>query len=117
MRKKLTLNEALSIVQETAEPVKKLAAENKIVEFLHDHAFHITFNANDLFGWACADSVDVAIEDLPKMLEVYKLFGSAGLDALLALIDQSEVQEPLNTDKYKEAKEYLKDYRPASWVH
>lgn len=113
----LSLEEKLAIIRETAEPIKELAKTNEVVNFLYDHAFHITFNANDLFGWACADSVDVSIEDMPKMLEVYKLFGSSGIDALLALIDQSEVQEPCNTDKYKEAKEFLKDYRPASWVH
>ena len=117
MRRKLTLEESLAIIHETAEPIKTLGTQDKLVQFLIDYAFHITFNANDLFGWACADAVDVAIEDLPKALEMEKLYVSDGVFALLALIDGSNVQEPCNNEKYKAAQEYLKDYRPCSWVH
>lgn len=86
MRHKLILEESLAIIHEIAEPIKKLGTENPLVQFLIDYTFHIFFNANDLFGWGCADSVHLAIEDLPKVLEMKKLYGADGVFALLALI-------------------------------
>lgn len=116
MRKKLETQECINILQAVREPIKQLASENSTVNFLYEHAFSITLNANDTFGWACADSVSIAIEDLPKLFEVEKLYGSDGVTAFMSLVADCNVIDPLNTEKYKQAKEYLKDYKPASWV-
>lgn len=117
MRQNLNLQELQQIIHATAGPIKQLASENPVVDFLYDHAFRFTLNANDTFGYACADSVEVAIEDLPKLLEVYQKFGNSGVDAFMSLVEEEDVLPELKNDKFKEAKEFLKDYRPCSWVH
>lgn len=113
---KLSLEERLAIIRDTAEPIKKLAADNKVVDFLYNNANTFTLNANDTFAYACSDSVDIVIEDLPKLLEVFDKYGNDGINAFMALVREQEVLKELQDDKYLAAVEYLKDYKPCSWI-
>jgi hypothetical protein len=115
-RDKLTLEDRLAIIRETAEPIKKLAEVSVVAKYLYDNAFTFQLNANDTFGYACADSVSVAIEDLPKLLEVEEKFGGDGTLAFMALVEGCEVLKELQSARYHEAVAYLKTYRPLSWV-
>jgi len=112
----LTLEERLAIIRSTAEPIKELAQVSKVAEFLYKNAFTFTLNANDTFGWACADAVDVAITDLPKLLEMDEKFGNDGICAFMALIREEDVMPEAQGDNYKAAVAYLKDYLPCTWV-
>jgi len=114
--KDLTLEDRLAIIKETAEPIKKLAEVSAVAKYLYDNAFAIELNANDTFGYACADSVRVSIEDLPKLLEMDEKFGNDGTLAFMALVEGCDVLKELQSDKYHEAVAYLKGYRPLSWI-
>jgi hypothetical protein len=113
---KLTLEERQQIIKDTCQATEKLAATCPTVKFLSDHAFRISLNANDTFGYACAEAVEVAVEDLPKLLEVEKLFGADGVTAFMSVVEKAPVLKELQTEGYLKALEHLKDYRPASWV-
>lgn len=116
MRGEFSLEESQEIIRKTCQAMKQLSTTCPTAKFLDDYAFHIVLNANDTFGYACADAVDVSVEDLPKLLEVEKLFGADGVTAFMALVREEEPLTELQVDKYWEAVEYLKDYKPASWV-
>ena len=116
-RDKLTLDQQLNIIRRTADPIKKLAADNKAVGVLYDLANTISLNANDTFGYACAESVDIMIEDLPMLLEVQEKFGYDGVNAFMALVTEQEVLKELQSEKYFEAAEYLHDYEPCTWIN
>jgi hypothetical protein len=117
MLDKLTLEERQAIIHETAGAIKKLASENKVVSLLYGNAFTFTLNANDTFGYACADAVEVAIEDIPKLLEVYEKFGNDGINAFMSRVrDGEDVLPELQNDQYRAAVEFLSTYKPCSWV-
>lgn len=113
---KLSLEERLDIIRKAGPVMEELAKNDKLAALLLHNAFSIQLNANDTFGYACADSVDVSVFDLPKLLEVEEKFGPDGVNAFMALVREQEVLKELQSDKYWEAAEYLYDYKPVSWV-
>lgn len=115
--KELSLEERLQIIKDTAEPIKALSASNEIVDLLYGNANLIVLNANDTFGWGCADAVEIMVEDLPKLLEVKKLYGNDGINAFMALVRREDVMDECQNKTYWEAKKFLKDYRPCVWIN
>lgn len=89
-----------------------LVDQNILYKMLNASAFHVTLNMNDTFDWATADAEDIAVEDIPKLVEVYQKFGHAGIDAFAALQRGYDVMDhpAVRTQLYYAAKEYLKDY-------
>ncbi len=77
--------------------------------FLDKYAFYIDLNANDTFGYACADSTTIDIQELPGVIELDRLFGSDGVTAFMAHRRQTDPIPPLITKKYKEARKYIED--------
>ena len=88
-----------------------------LLDFLGDYTFGIILNANDTFGWACADITNIDIEDLPALLDVYQRFGGDGVIAFQAHYRDEVPIGPLKTDAYKLAMEYLKDFIPLSQLN
>ena len=84
----------------------------KIPKDLFDtHVDCISLNANDVFGPACADSVEVDIYDLPELIETYKFYGDDGIIAFMGKIRKADPwHDSLKTEKYYKAKVYLEDY-------
>lgn len=115
--KKLNLEERLQIIRDTAGPIKALAIANEVVDLLYGNADSIYLRANDTFGYACADAVEIMVEDLPKLLEVSKLYGNDGINAFMSLVRDEDVLSELQNKQYKEAKNFLKDYRPCVWIN
>ncbi len=89
-----------------------LVDQNILYKMLNASAFHVTLNMNDTFGWATADAEDIAVEDIPKLVDVYQKFGHAGVDAFAALQRGYDVMDhpAVRTQVYYAAKAYLKDY-------
>lgn len=79
-------------------------------KFLSENAFSVTLNANDTFGWACADSVDVDLYDVPKLQEIEEKYGHCGVIAFMAKVRGYDPIEPRRTEKYWAAKKELKSY-------
>jgi len=84
---------------------------SKLSKFLEDYAFSVNLNANDTFAWGCADSETVEIDELPGLIELRDKFGCDGVNAFMAAKRDCDVMNhpQLMTDKYKEAKQYIKD--------
>lgn len=94
------------------EPDLAFVDTNKLFRMLDKVAFSVSLNMNDTFGWACAESEEVAIIDLPKLLDVWEKFGSSGVDAFAAVQRDEDVMDhkAVRTPLYYAAKEYLKNY-------
>lgn len=79
-------------------------------KFLDDYACFIELNANDTFGWGCADSVAIDIQELPGLMELEKLFGSDGITAFMSVKREQDPIPQLINKKFKEAKKYIQEY-------
>ena len=86
--------------------------KSKLVELIDEWTFGVELNANDTFAYVCADSTFVDSTDLWKLVEVYEKFGNPGVLAFQAHIRKEEPLKELITDKYKEARKYLKNFIP-----
>lgn len=78
-------------------------------KFLDDYAFFIELNANDVFGWACADSVTIDIQELPGVIDLYNKFDSSGVIAFMAKKRDCDPQSGFITKAYKEARKYIEE--------
>jgi len=76
-------------------------------KFLDDYAFFIELNANDTFGYACADGQMIDIQELPGLIELDKLFGPEGIIAFMSVKRNEDPISRLVNKKFKEAKKYI----------
>ena len=83
-----------------------------LASLLDNCAFSVTLNANDTFGYACADSVSVDWADVWMLKEVYDLYGYDGVNAFMSVIRKHDVLPELMTPKYWQAKDHLKNFIP-----
>ena len=79
--------------------------------FLNKFCFNVVINCNDTFHYASADSQEVDIQDLDKLIETYEKFGDSGVHAFLSLIRNYDCLKELKSDQYFKAKEYLEGYK------
>ena len=86
-----------------------LDALQKLGSFLERYAFYIDLNANDMF-YTGADCTTIDVHDLPKLVEVERMFGLSGVAAFQAKVRQEEPLESWVNDKYLAAKDYLSDW-------
>lgn len=79
---------------------------------LLEDTFYLVLNANDVFAWACADSVTLDREDIPVALEARERWGFEGHLAVLSEIAGIEPHQPLlnriDQEKFRAAREHLK---------
>lgn len=84
---------------------------DRLKQFMNDYAFWIELNANDTFGWACAESERVSVDDLDRLLEIEEQYGADGVIAFMAAKRNCEPLGQLITPEYKAARESLKGYK------
>lgn len=73
---------------------------------LIDNAFHITLNANDVFAYACADSVDICTCDLKWIIPIVKKYKDDGIIAVMSYIRRCDpIAENCTKNYYKALKE------------
>ena len=82
----------------------------KLHRFLEDYAFTVALNANDTFGYACAEAIDVDIDELPGIIELEEKFGYSGVNAFMAIKSNQDVIPPVRDENYIEAKKYIKQH-------
>lgn len=78
-------------------------------KFLDDYACYVDLNANDTFGYACADTTTIDVQELPGVIELERLFGIDGVTAFMAHKRQADPIPPHITKKYKEARKYIQE--------
>lgn len=81
----------------------------KLSRFLEKYTSSIDLNANDTFGYACSENVTVYISELPGIIELEELFGYNGVLAFMSFKSDQDPLGELVTEKYKEAKKYMKE--------
>lgn len=93
----------------TSESLKELVIQypSSIAELL-DNAFTIEMNANDFFGYACADSVRIDIVDLEWVIPIVEKYPNDGINAVMSFIRE---QFPLPTYQTKNFKLALDEIR------
>lgn len=74
---------------------------------LHGHVFYIVLNANDTFGYACADSVTMEADGIPLLAECFRRWGSDGVTALMAELRNEDPIKPWINEKYLEARAWV----------
>lgn len=81
-------------------------------ELLYDLMFSLELNANDFFGWACADSVTVSVFDMWWVLPIVKKYKHSGVSAVMSYIEQSQPIEPHRTENFLKAFKELEELDP-----
>ncbi len=75
----------------------------------------IVLNANDFFGFACADAVTVHPLDLEWVLPMYEKYDQVGIDACMSYIAKQKPIQPWITDKFNEAYAEIEKLNPKVW--
>jgi len=102
--------------------IANLSEKNRkaLLELLEERAINLEYgdsgvevyvNMNDTWGYACADSEEVPVDELPKVLYAWKNYEGDGLTAWAALKTGYKPIEPLLTDKYYEAHTKIAAYK------
>ena len=90
---------------------KTIVAE-LLKKFIENNVFYLTMNANDTFGFATADAVEMNVDDIWMALQVYEKYGQDGVTAFMSKIEGAEPLKELRTNKYKLAMKHMKDFIP-----
>lgn len=84
----------------------------KCWKVIEESMFHITLNANDFFGYACADAVELCSVDFRWVFPLIDEFGHDGLSAAMAYIEDCQPIEERITEDFKLAFEKIKNRKP-----
>jgi hypothetical protein len=80
--------------------------ELEAYKLLLKHSFFIALFANDFFGYACADAVELDTCDLSWVIPIVKKYGADGINACMHYIRQQlPLQEYLTEEEHKAYKE------------
>lgn len=63
--------------------------------------------ANDLFAYACAESVHLPAERAHEVKDIFERFGSGGVDAWCAVEEESTPIKERQTEEYHQARSFL----------
>lgn len=85
---------------------------NKTWEVLQKGMFHIRLNANDFFGYACADCVDLCSCDFNWAFPIIDEFGYDGLNAVLVYIEDCNPIIEFVTPDYIKALDKITELKP-----
>jgi len=84
--------------------------KKEVFDLVKDDIFAITFNLNDTFYYACADSSTIDIEDLEDLEPVIEKYSRDAIIAYEAIKRGHDPQVPMSIDnKFKEAKQMILD--------
>ena len=90
----------------------ELKSELAAYKLLLDSAHMILLNANDFFGWACADAVELDVTDLSWVIPIVKKYGDDGVSACMHYVRQQlPLQKYLTEEEHKAYKE-LEELKP-----
>ena len=81
----------------------------RLCNFLDNYCFGLTLNTNDTFGYGCADTEEVDLQDIPLLLEIEEKFGSSGVLAYMSKVRGVDIIKPLIDKQYRRAKKWLED--------
>jgi hypothetical protein len=105
----LAVAAALAELRERAE---KAEAERMAVKTLLDNCFCVVLNANDFFGYACADAQQIDAPDLAWVLPIITAHGLAGLDAVMSHIAKRDPIKEHMTPEFLAARISIQEVSP-----
>ena len=77
-----------------------------------EYSFWIALNANDFFGYACADCVKIDSDDLEWIIPFVKKYERDGINAVLAYIRQAKPLKPYITPEFELAYKEIEELNP-----
>lgn len=86
--------------------------ERNIYKELVYSSFWFHANANDFFNYACADAVQISVDDLEWVLPIMEKYPAAGLNACMSFIRKQKPIEPWITKEFKAAYAELETLNP-----
>jgi hypothetical protein len=92
--------------------IKVMKEELNAYKLLLKNSFFIALNANDFFGWACADVVELDICDLSWVIPIVQKYKDEGIGAVMSYIRKCEPLKPYQTEKFKQAYNELEELSP-----
>ena len=101
--------------QECCDYVKEINAELDAYKLLLDSAHMILLNANDFFGYACADAVELDTSDLNWVIPIVQKYGDDGIAATMSYIRKCKPIEPRIDEKFEQAYKEIKELKPKVW--
>lgn len=88
------------------------------LDFIIANSFSVTLNANDFFGYACADAVEVEIPEMEKLIQMAMAHGNAGIYAFMAWHEGCEpIKEIADLSDYKTARAAIPGKRVTETVN
>ena len=84
----------------------------EISDVIMDNCDNLILNANDFFGYSCADAVELYPTDLRWVSPIVDKYKFDGLNAVMSYIVDILPIEEHQTKGFKEALEELKDKKP-----
>ncbi len=97
-----------SLPEDIRPVVESLLLENALGMYIQSDVITFYVNMNDTFCFACADDEEVEIDELLTVHYAWNKFGHDGLTAWASKKREELPLEQLQTDKYFEAVEFLK---------
>ena len=98
--------------QECCDYVKEINEELAAYKLLLDSAHMILLNANDFFGWACADAVELDVTDLSWVIPIVKKYGVEGVEACMTYIRQCFPVKEIRTERFEKAYDEIEELKP-----
>jgi len=91
---------------------EELKSELSAYKLLLDSAHMILLNANDFFGWACADAVELDVTDLSWVIPIVKKYGVEGVEACMTYIRQCFPVKEIRTERFEKAYDEIEELKP-----
>ena len=86
--------------------------ELEAFKLLLKYAFAVTLNANDFFGFACADAVEMDTADFSWALPIIVKYKDDGVNAVMSYIAKCKPLEEYQTPEFKQAAEEITKLNP-----
>ena len=77
-----------------------------------ENTFHLSLNANDFFGYACAEAVELDVIDLKWVIPITVKYGQDGLNACMSYIEDSLPIDERRGGNFENALRELRELKP-----
>lgn len=98
-----------SLPADHKELIGDLLLEEKLDVYTNEDGCKICINCSDTFYWGCSDSEEISVEDLPSLVECYKLSPSYGGELWVCRKRGMRPQTASYSECYPEAEWHLFD--------
>jgi hypothetical protein len=92
--------------------IEKTKYELDALKTILNYSHSITLNANDFFGYACADAIDLDICDLFWVIPIVQKYGYDGIAASMYYIRKCKPIEPIINEKFEQAYKEIEELKP-----